>query len=233
MSGDNKLSKQDIEEIRSAKNWYSDRYFISLVQRNFLFVFCVICFISLITSLVVIKVMIEKNSIEPYLVEVSENSLLPVSVSTQSVKSYGNANPIVIEYFLTKYIKARESYNFSTYNYDYNSVTKIFSSPEVFSSFSEVIKDKDKSPITTLGRDGFIDVFIRQVVAKVKDGTFIFRINKKVVSYQKVVADRNYQITIRYEFDTSNMNYEESMINPLGITVKYYEILDERNIADE
>jgi type IV secretion system protein VirB8 len=227
-----KLSKEDIDDIRSAKNWYSDRYFISIVQRNFLFVFCVICFVALITSLIVIKVMIEKNSIEPYLVEVSENSLIPVSIATQNVKSYSNANPIVLEYFLTRYIKARESYYFNTYNYDYNTVTKVFSNPQIFDSFLLAVKDKTSGPMASLGRDGYIDVFVRQVVAKIKDNTFIFRINKKIYSYQKVIADRNYQITIRYDFSTTSMNYEDAMINPLGIKVTYYEILDERNIAD-
>jgi len=226
-----KLSKSDLAEMRAAKTWYSDRYFISLVQRNFLFVFCVICFVALITSLIVIKVMIEKNSIEPYLVEISDNSLLPVSVSTKDVKTYANANPIVIEYFLTKYIKAREGYTFSTYNYDYNTVARVLSNTAVFLAFDKLVKDKATSPVNTLARDGYVEVNIRQVVAKVKDNTFIFRINKKVYAYQKVIADRNYQITMRYDFDTSTLSYEDAMINPLGIRVGYYEILDERNIA--
>jgi type IV secretion system protein VirB8 len=214
------------------KSWYHDRYLVSLVQRNLLFVFCVLCFLCLIFSLIVIKSIVEKNSIEPYIVEVSDSSLLPVTVLTKDVVKYSQENPLVVEYFMTKYINARESYYFTSYSYNYDTVVRVMSIGAVYTAFKKFVNDPSKSVVPTLGRYGSVDVSIKQVVPKIKDNTFIFRISKKTIADNRVSSPTNYQITLRYSFDQSSMNYDDAMINPLGIKVNFYEILDERNLAN-
>ncbi len=228
-----KLTKQELSDLRMSNSWYTDRYFISLVQRNFLFIFCLACFVALIASLLVIKVMIEKNSIEPYVIEVSDASLIPTHISTESVKTYAEANPIVIEHFVTHYVKRRETYDPASYNYDYNVVVKTFSADQIFGQFLSEMKDEKTSPIVTLGKNGKTDVIIKQVVPKIKSNTFIFRISKVTAASQGATqVVKNYQVTLKYDFNTTNMSYDDSMINPLGLKITNYEILDERTLAD-
>jgi type IV secretion system protein VirB8 len=227
-----KLTKQELADLRMSHSWYTDRYFISLVQRNFLFIFCLACFTALIASLLVIKVMIEKNSIEPYIIEVSDSSLIPTSVSTQSIKSYSDANPLVIEHFLTQYVKKRETYDPLSYSYDYNVVVKTLSSDQVYGQFLASMRDEKMSPIMLIGKNGRIDTVIKQVVPKIKNNTFIFRISKVPSGQGADKGPKNYQVTMKYDFNTSGMSYEDSMINPLGIKINNYEILDERSLSD-
>jgi type IV secretion system protein VirB8 len=178
-----------------------------------------------------IKTIIEKNSIEPYIIKVEDPNDVPVAVSVQDISAYVASNKLVLEHFLSKYIKARESYDPDSYKYDYGSVVAAMSSPEVYAAFKGVyLNDKDLSPIKKIGQFGRIEVNIQQVVARENANAFIFRIAKNIYSYNNLTDTQFYQITVNYRFDTSNMSYAASMVNPLGIKVFKYEVLSEKNI---
>lgn len=176
--------------------------------------------------------MLEKNGIEPYIIKAIDNTSIPTVITSQKTKEYANASPLILEYFLHNYIIAREGYSYDTFLYDYNKTVKLFSSPEIFQHFkNKIVNNKTVSPITQLGQYGKIDVKINQVVPQTSNSAFIFRIAKITNSQQYGIITSYYQINIRYTFDTIGMTYEMSMINPLGLKVTGYEILEEKNLV--
>ena len=118
-------------QTNNARSWYQDKAFGITIQRNILFIISVILFASVIISLMAIKSIVEKQAIEPYVIKVSDQDQIPISVNMNSVISYANANQGVVEYFLIQYVNLREGYSFSTYKYDYTNVVKRMSTNEI------------------------------------------------------------------------------------------------------
>ncbi len=93
-----KVFKKNIQP-NNARSWYKDKAFGIIIQRNILFIISIILFASVILSLMVIKSIVEKQAIEPYVIKVSDQDQIPISVNMNSVISYANVNQGVVEYF--------------------------------------------------------------------------------------------------------------------------------------
>jgi type IV secretory pathway component VirB8 len=213
----------------AARSWYQDKAFAITAQRNTLFVFCIILFASVIFSLVAIKAIVEKKGVEPYVVRVSDQDQIPISVNITDVLKYVNTNQQVVEYFLIQYVNLRESYNFYTYNYDYNFVVKRMSAKDVYKDFLEQATSQVINP---LGRTGSVDIIIKQMSIDAKAGMAIIRISKRLTQNGSVRSILNYQIKMRYNFNTFGLSYSDIILNPLGLQVVFYEISQEKVINE-
>jgi type IV secretory pathway component VirB8 len=216
----NNMVKKDI------RSWYQDKAFAITMQRNILFVISIVLFLSVILSLVIIKAIVEKKGVEPYVIKVTDQEQIPISVNINSIINYANANQGVVEYFLIQYINLREGYNFFTYNYDYNSVIKRMSDDNTFRAFSGQINAPD-GVINTLGRNGIIDVAIQQIAIEPKNNIAFIRIAKRLTQNGVVRRISNFRIKMHYSFNSTGLNYRDIVLNPLGLKVDFYEVVEE------
>ena len=220
-----RVFKKDIQK-NNIRGWYEDKAFGITVQRNVLFIICILLFVAVIISLTAIKSIVEKQSIEPYVIKVSDQDQIPISVNMNSVINYANINQGVVEYFLIQYINLREGYNFSTYKYDYNNVVKRMSSDQVYNEFWNNVNSQE-GLINTIGRNGSVDVTIKQLIPDTKNNIVIMRIAKRLTVNGSVKSISNFQIKMHYIFNTTGLSYRDIVLNPLGIKVDFYETTEE------
>jgi type IV secretory pathway component VirB8 len=217
----------------TARSWYQDKAFGITVQRNILFLIVIILFISVILSLVTIKSIVEKNAVEPYVIKVSKQEQIPVSVDIESVKQYASANQGVLEYFLLYYIKSKESYNSETYMHDYNTVVRRMSAPQIFRAFWDEVNAQEGGLINTLGRNGKIDIVIKQLALESRNNIAVVRIAKRLIQNGNVKQVSHFKIKMHYLFDTSNMSYRDIVLNPLGLKIDFYEVVEEKAFVND
>lgn len=230
-SGPDAIKKQYVQ-IKSG--WDKDRNSFIAIQRNFFILLSLISLLGLIVAMVVIKSMVEKNAIEPYVISVNTADKMPIAINSQSVKDYARANPAVTEFFLIKYIKSREGYDFGTYNYDYNTVAKTMSTYDIYQQFRKtVINDEKNNPAKLFGKDGRIEVVIKQITHMEKSQIATVRISKKVYVGQNVRTVMNYQIKVHYTMETANLKVSDIEINPLGIIIDTYDVTEEKTIVED
>jgi type IV secretion system protein VirB8 len=217
----------------SARSWYQDKAFGITIQRNILLIIVIILFISVILSLVTIKSIVEKNAVEPYVIKVSKQEQIPVSVDIESVKKYASANQGVLEYFLLYYIKSKESYNSETYIHDYNTVVRRMSSSSVFKTFWDEVNAQDTGIISVLGRNAKVDIIIKQLALEGRNNIAVVRIAKRLIQSGSVRQIRHFKIKMHYLFDTANMSYRDIVLNPLGLKVDFYEVVEEKAFVND
>jgi type IV secretion system protein VirB8 len=217
--------KQNIQK-NEITSWYEDKTFRVTVQRNILFVVSIILSACIIVSLIAIKTIVEKQAIEPYVVKVSNQDQIPISVNMNSVISYANANQSVVEYFLLQYVNLRESYNFLTYNYDYSIILKRMSTSQIFNTFWNQVNSAD-GVINLLGRNGSINISVKQLIPDPSNKVAVMRISKRFVQNGNIKSIKNYEIKLHYDFKTENLSYKDIVLNPLGIIIDFYEIKEE------
>lgn len=215
------------------KSWYKDKSFALTVQRNVLLIISILLFISIIISLITIKTIVEKRSVEPYVIKVSKQEQIPVSVSIESVRNFTSAQAGVLEYFLVNYIVARESYNFATYVHDYFTLVKRMSTGAVFQSFETSVNDPLNGVLKTLGKISTMDVTIKQIALESKNNIIVVRISKRIIRNGDVKSVTHYKIKMHYMLDVSNLSYKDIVLNPLGLKIDFYEVIEEKAIASD
>ncbi len=219
--------------VSNARTWYKDKAFGITVQRNILLIIAIILFIAVILSLLTIKSIVEKNSVEPYVIKVSKQEEIPVSIDIESIKRYASANQGVLEYFLLYYINSREGYNFETYQHDYNSVIRRMSTAQVFREFWNDVNAVDTGIINTLGRRAKVDVVIKQLALEGRNNIAVIRIARRLIQDGSVRKIEHFKIKMHYFFDTSNLSYKDIILNPLGLKVDFYEVVEEKAFVND
>lgn len=210
-------------------NWYADRYQASLVQRNLLFTLCALSVIAVIASLVVVRTIIAKNNIKPYILKEHPETGVLVHVKTEDVMEYTSAKPVIIEYFLSNYVKYRESYDKDTYEYNYGILVKAMSDTTTYAIFSQGLNNPETSPITNQSKYGSIEVSVNQVIPYNNPFVYSFRISKTSVSGASRTT-KYYKADIKYKIDTADLTYSQTLINPLGIKVTAYRLTQEKRL---
>lgn len=220
------IAQNDKKTKKNKRNWYSDRYIIAILQRNFFFIFAVASSIGMLICLLVIKNLNERKTIEPYILEVDKRTGIPTVVDTISLQQY-TSQDIIKEYFIKKYLDAREGYNAATYQSQYYDVIRTMSSVPIYNAFKNFIENDNASPIKTLGQSGRRVVVISSLVYLGPNKVQI-RLSDRSFLGDKMIGEQHYLLTMSFIFANLNLSLEERYINPLGFQVTEYNSLEEK-----
>ena len=211
-------------------DWNKDRNAFVSMQRNFFVMLSIVSMIGVVFAMIVIKSMVEKNAIEPYVISVNNADKMPVAIQSQSIKEYVSENIPVIEYFIVKYIKAREGYDFATFKYEATTTARIMSTSEVYQTFRKyVFGNEENNPEVLFGRDSRIDVVIKNIAHNPNENIASIRIAKKLTSsFGESKSVSHFQVKLHYKIETKEMNAGEMQVNPLGLKIDSYTITEEK-----
>jgi len=215
--------------VSQARNWYSDRYESLIVQRNTLFLISLVAIIATVVSSFVVLTVSTTKEIIPMLVEVEENTGFTNIVDPKQNQVW-TSDKALNEYFLMKYIEARETYNVASYMYNYNTVVRVLSTSQVYSTFKNTLSGQN-SPIARYGSNQSTTVQVRsiQYLPDSPSGDKNVQVRFRVVEstggkfYNKIV-------TILYNFTKLKLTFDERMVNPLGFQIKSYAVADDVDV---
>ena len=200
-------------------NWYADRYLSIAVQRNVLFLFSILASVGVLVGLMLVKVMYDQRSIDPYLIEVEPDTGIAVIVDYKTKKEY-TAQEALKESLLVNYIMARESYKETEVEKLSDSV-RVFSSKTIYDIFVKEFKENIK-PIQQYGHNASATIKIRSLnyIAPT-------RVNlrfSKIVSAENRSETREYKYIaiINFIFSDLVLNKEDLWLNPFGFQVTSY-----------
>ena len=104
------------------------------------------------STMTVINVTSSKN-VEPFVIEIEEKTEI-TNVIRPILKEKLSQEEALTKYFIMKYVTARETYSFSSHDYNYKTVVRLMSSSQAYSNFKSFIKSKDIRNPTNLGKTG-------------------------------------------------------------------------------
>lgn len=223
------FSKNTQGKASEQKNWYKDRYQYVLVQRNWLLFITLISLLAAMLSALGLYKLVPLKSVEPFVIQIDEKSGYTQVVKPYTAKEI-NANEAVKEYFIAKYIKAREGYDPATASDNYRNVVRLLSSKPIYYSFSREVDPRNpSSPINIYGNR------ITRTV-EFKSTTFLdpstvlvrFKITQK--GGREGPKEYHYIARITFEFVEMELLQWERYINPLGFIVTKY-TLDEEYLS--
>jgi len=233
-----KRSQKNADE--SSKHWYQDKYQHVLVQRNVLALISLVALICAAVAVVAVMHFAPLKTVEPYLLQIDAKSGVTQKVEPASRDLYA-ASEAVDRYFVSTYIRVRESYNFSVLRSNYNLV-RLMSVTPVYSGFRAVAYSSSPTSLASvLGATGQRDIKINSMSYVQNPRAFG---KKEEVTPVKIMQARistidtipnapdvvqQWIVTVNFQYASLDLNEEEQLLNPLGFTVVSYQIQREIN----
>ncbi len=172
------------------------------------------------------------KSIEPFVIRVDNNTGLVDVVST--LASHGQvklkAQEVMDKYWLTQYLRHRESYQWETRAYDRNLVGIMSSEPIQQDYAAETDpKSNTKAPINRYGQNAQVRIHIKAIsfiahedINGEKRKTALIRYSKQIKRLGESHPLTHWVATITFVYRNSPMKLEDRRLNPLGFQVLGY-----------
>lgn len=222
------MSKGSDNNIKSGSSgqvssWYEDRYQSLVVQRNLFFVIIIACVCVIIVSVLMIGVLSEKKTIEPMVIEIEDKSGITNIVNPDSDRRW-TVDEALNKYFLMTYLKARETYDVASYDYNFNTVVRLLSSSRVYNQFKEEIAASN--PVARYGAT---------ITTKLSVRSILFLPNKvagQSAQIRFIVESSNGQSSAKiaqviWNYVDLGLGFKERMVNPIGFQIQSYSIADD------
>ncbi|MBS0236369.1 MAG: type IV secretion system protein [Proteobacteria bacterium] len=216
------------DAMGAIKNWYADRYENALIQRNILFLVLLVSLATIGMAVTALRYIKNTKSIEPFVIEIEPKTGVTTVVDPVTSSVY-SANDAVRRHFVWQYIKAREEYYSSSYNYNYNQVVRVFSSSDVYYGQYRAAygQSNPTAPVNLLGQSGYREVALKSMIFP-NDRTAQVRFTITSAGMQNAGGTQDKIAFLQFEFANLKMNNEERLINPLGFRVNLYRLEDEK-----
>ncbi len=221
--GEKKIkSLKKAKKLSEVKNWYKDRYQVVVIQRNVLFVITALALFGLGFSVTAVATLNASKIFEPFVIEHDSKSGVITQVTSKSKEIY-TSEASLINYFLVKYIRSRESYDVNDYEYKFSQVVRVLSDANVFRKFRSTIATSNIDSPVNLGRKATREAKITSIVF-LEDKRVQVRVAVKEYlqpSY-KLIKTNYYILTVSFDFLDLELAPNERYINPLGFQVIGY-----------
>jgi type IV secretion system protein VirB8 len=217
--------KAQKKQLTNLEGWGYDRYRSILLQRNFLIILSLISIIGVIISSIIAMKVANSQSLDPFVIEIEKKTGIVTLVDPTDIKKY-TINEVVNNYFLVKYIRARELFNPYSYEQDYYTEVRLLSSNEVYSQFRSFIRSGNPNSPVNLYADNLGSSLKIRSTQYLSPDTAQVRFSTEVNLRNRTIRKDRIAI-ISFHYISIEMNENERYFNPLGFQVISYRVNDE------
>lgn len=171
------------------------------------------------------------KTVEPYLLEVDSVNH-EVTIRRPLDKPVVSQGEEVDKFFIAEYVRAREGYDWGLAQRNYDTV-KSYSdkSGSVFAEYDNFIKSS-KSPLEILAENARVVVDINSITLDERTSTATVRFAKTVIARDgkpSIMIPTTWWIaTLSYGYPNPKLKPEERRLNPLGMVIPSYQLVQER-----
>lgn len=208
--------------VAKARNWYSDRLEVVIIQRNVLLLLSILMALSMFFATGYISKVAKTNTIKPFVVSIDDSNGELKVVNPLSDDMVSNSEALQT-YFVVKFLRARESYDSMDYTHN-QAIVRLLSNSGTYLSYIRSI-NSDNGLLKRLGQASTMSVRIRSV-------TFLERGRVAQVRFRQIIegairSQSDKIATIEFAFRPMELRDEERFENPLGFVVNKYRVDDE------
>jgi type IV secretion system protein VirB8 len=217
-------SSEGGHEQKVHKSWYADRYENLITQRNILGLLTILSFIAVVASIIVVGKISISKTFSPFVIQIEERTgsakiVNPVNSDLLS------GNEALSQYFIKKYLIARETYNPVDFDRNMRTVVRVMSSPFIYRTYLGFIRNPINDPTIIYAQKNTTDLRVKSF-SRLGNQYFIrFSIIESMPPNR--VIDKIATVTIEYL--AMELNEQEREINPVGFQVTGYRVDDDRS----
>jgi type IV secretion system protein VirB8 len=210
------------KHLSDQKNWYADRYQAMVVQRNILALVTLISLLATLISAFSVSLLTPLKSVQPFVIQVDEKSGMTQVVTPLSNKELETQKELA-QYFVVKYVRAREGYDAALYTQNYHDV-RLMSDSKIWDNYKKLYNSNNpQSPTNLYGRETKRVVSIRSFQFTGEKSAQV-RIRVALEGPSGIMEPTDYIVWVSYEFQGLELTTEQRYVNPVGFKVTSYTV---------
>ncbi len=211
------------DEAKQLRNWYEERYENITVQRNLLFVLLLILLVLSIVSVGVIAYVINTKKFDPFVIQIDDMTGIAKIVNPIS-STVLSGNEALAQYFIKKYIIARETYNPVDFTTEARKVVRLLSSNSIYWDYRGYIKNEAVDPSVKYGQKNTTYLVVKSW-SKLSDNKYIMRFSiNETAGAMKVF---NKIAVVEFKYLPMELTESDKDVNPVGFQVTGYRVDDD------
>lgn len=216
------------------KNWYRDKYQALLVQRNLFLVVSVVALMLALLAVFGLSRIAPLKTVEPFVVQVHEDSGMVRTVSSSEVDSYlkGDSREAIDKYFIWQYLRARENYSRAMTD-DRFAAVHAMSVATVTDQHKSFLLSADKRNPRVGIPEGVREISNPSIAPRRsntedKEVVVTFTVREYLKQGEPKFVEYQQEVTMNYNYFPERLESEDGLarVNPLGFTVTYYNSVD-------
>lgn len=226
-NGENKPSgTTENTQTRSTKeirNWYEERFDNITVQRNLMFILLIVLLCLSIVSIGVIAYVINTKRFDPFVIQIDDTTGMAKIVNPINSQIL-NGNEALAQYFIKKYVVARETYNPVDFTTLANKTVRLLSANSIYWDYRGYLRNDELNPAIKYGQKNTTFLIVKSW-SKLSDNKYILRFSINETAQARRVFNKI--AVVEFKYIPMELTEEDKDINPLGFQVTGYRVDDD------
>ena len=211
---------QSVKEIR---NWYEERFDNITVQRNLLFILLLVLLCLSIVSIGVVAYVINTKRFDPFVIQIDDTTGMAKIVNPINSEIL-NGNEALAQYFIKKYVVARETYNPVDFTTLAKKTVRLLSANSIYWEYRGYLRNEEVNPAIKYGQKNTTFLVVKSW-SKLNDNKYILRFSINETAQARRVYNKI--AVVEFKYVPMELTEKDKDINPLGFQVTGYRVDDD------
>jgi len=209
--------------VTKLKNWYEERYDNIVVQRNLLFVLLLVLLCLSVVSIGVVAYVINTKRFDPFVIQIDDTTGMAKIVNPVS-SSVLSGNEALAQYFIKKYVNARESYNPVDFDKESRNTVRLLSANSIYWEYRGYLKNEEVNPSIKYGQKNTTFMLVKSW-SKLDKRKYILRFSINETAGARAVFNKI--AVVEFNYVPMELTEKDKDINPIGFQVTGYRVDDD------
>lgn len=211
---------QSVKEIR---NWYEERFDNITVQRNLLFILLLVLLCLSIVSIGVVAYVINTKRFDPFVIQIDDTTGMAKIVNPINSQIL-NGNEALAQYFIKKYVVARETYNPVDFTTLAKKTVRLLSANSIYWEYRGYLRNEEVNPAIKYGQKNTTFLVVKSW-SKLNDNKYILRFSINETAQARRIYNKI--AVVEFKYIPMELTEKDKDINPLGFQVTGYRVDDD------
>ena len=213
----------DAQSAKKVRNWYEERYDNISVQRNLLFVLLLILLCLSIISIVVVAYVVNTKRFDPFVIQIDDTTGMAKIVNPIS-STVLNGNEALAQYFIKKYVVARETYNPVDFDTQAKTTVRLLSANSIYWDYIGYLKNDAVNPSIKYGQKNTTFLVVKSW-SNLSKNKYILRFSINETAGSRSVFNKI--AVVEFKYVPMELTEKDKDINPIGFQVIGYRVDDD------
>lgn len=209
--------------VNKLKNWYEERYDNIVVQRNLLFIILLVLLCLSVVSIGVVAYVINTKRFDPFVIQIDDTTGMAKIVNPVS-SSVLSGNEALAQYFIKKYVNARESYNPVDFDKESRKTVRLLSANSIYWEYRGYLKNEEVNPGIKYGQKNTTFMLVKSW-SKLEKKKYILRFSINETAGARAVFNKI--AVVEFNYVPMELTEKDKDINPIGFQVTGYRVDDD------
>jgi len=211
------------QTVKETKNWYEERFDNITVQRNLLFVLLLVLLCLSIVSIGVVAYVINTKRFDPFVIQIDDTTGMAKIVNPINSEIL-NGNEALAQYFIKKYVIARETYNPVDFSTLAKKTVRLLSANSIYWDYRGYLKSEETNPAIKYGQKNTTFLVVKSW-SKLSDNKYILRFSTNETAQSRKTYNKI--AVVEFQYIPMELTEKDKDINPLGFQVTGYRVDDD------